>query len=353
MKKRLQVFISSTFTDLLEERQAAVGAILKAGHIPAGMELFTAGDKSQWKTIEHWIDESDVYMIIVGGRYGSIEPASGLSYTELEYDYALKQSKPLFAVVIDPGLVDQKVKLHGTAVIETQNPKELAKFRDKVLSNISSFFKSEADIKLAVYEALADFASTRDLKGWIRGDAVVDTTPLFDEIRKLSEENKSLREQVASTASKVQHQRDQKGALLDELVDLLQAMQLKVPGKLIDKPEDVEVNPLRIFNGFKERYLVGITNQSGMSDWDRYLFFTVAPILQVHGLIENEKVAGAKYRRCVATAAGRELLAHLDRREFRSKAESKMEVKPENPDDSDTQKGDSKPKPPRKAKKAA
>jgi hypothetical protein len=57
MKRKLQVFISSTYSDLKEERQAAVEAILKAGHIPAGMELFTAGDKSQMTTIERWIDD--------------------------------------------------------------------------------------------------------------------------------------------------------------------------------------------------------------------------------------------------------------------------------------------------------
>ena len=43
MNKKLQVFVSSTYTDLIEERQAAVEAILDAGHIPAGMELFKAG----------------------------------------------------------------------------------------------------------------------------------------------------------------------------------------------------------------------------------------------------------------------------------------------------------------------
>ena len=68
MKRKLQVFISSSYSDLIEERQAAVAAILKAGHIPAGMELFTAGDKSQMKIIERWIDESDVFMLILGGR---------------------------------------------------------------------------------------------------------------------------------------------------------------------------------------------------------------------------------------------------------------------------------------------
>ncbi|WP_313560496.1 DUF4062 domain-containing protein, partial [Ruminiclostridium cellobioparum] len=61
MRKKLQVFISSTYIDLIEERQAAVEAVLSIGHIPAGMELFTAGDESQWMTIKKWIENSDVY----------------------------------------------------------------------------------------------------------------------------------------------------------------------------------------------------------------------------------------------------------------------------------------------------
>src|SRR3954452_10575471 len=110
MKRKLQVFVSSTYTDLIDERQAAVAAILKAGHIPAGMELFTAGDKSQMKTIERWIDESDVCMLILGGRYGSIEPSTGISYTELECDYAASHGKPTFSVVIKEEALEERVK---------------------------------------------------------------------------------------------------------------------------------------------------------------------------------------------------------------------------------------------------
>ena len=66
LRKRFQVFVSSTYSDLIEERQAAVEAILVAGHIPAGMELFTSGDESQMEVIKQWIDESDVYLLILG-----------------------------------------------------------------------------------------------------------------------------------------------------------------------------------------------------------------------------------------------------------------------------------------------
>ena len=81
MKKKLQIFVSSTYTDLKEERQAAVEAILKSGNIPAGMELFTAGNESQLETITRWIDDSDIYFLILGGRYGNIEPKTGKSFS--------------------------------------------------------------------------------------------------------------------------------------------------------------------------------------------------------------------------------------------------------------------------------
>ena len=123
------------------------------------MELFTAGDKSQMKTIERWIDESDVYMLILGGRYGSIEPNTGLSYTELEYDYAISQGKPTFAVVVDEVALEEKVKRLGSGAIEKSEPQKLTLFRQKVLSNISSFFSDYKDVKLAVYESISDHAT--------------------------------------------------------------------------------------------------------------------------------------------------------------------------------------------------
>lgn len=65
MLKKLQVFVSSTYLDLKDERQKAVEGILRAGHIPAGMELFTAASKSQWQIIEEWIKESDILFLIL------------------------------------------------------------------------------------------------------------------------------------------------------------------------------------------------------------------------------------------------------------------------------------------------
>ena len=75
--RRLQVFVSSTYLDLKHERQAAVTAILESGHIPAGMELFSAGSDEQIKVIQQWIDDSDIFLLIMGKRYGSVARRPG------------------------------------------------------------------------------------------------------------------------------------------------------------------------------------------------------------------------------------------------------------------------------------
>lgn len=196
VKKRLQVFISSTYTDLLEERQAAVEAILTAGHFPAGMELFTAGDEAQMNVIKQWIDESDVYLLILGGRYGSIEQKSGKSYTHLEYEYALAQGKSLFACVLTDQAIDNKVKNSGRSVLEDEEPKKLKEFRGLVLSKLVKMCDDKKDIKIAVGETLANMARNESLVGWVRADNSVDVSRLADEIARLSQENAILRSQA-------------------------------------------------------------------------------------------------------------------------------------------------------------
>lgn len=314
MKRKLQVFISSTYHDLQEERQAAVSSILKAGHIPAGMELFTAGDRSQMVTIKEWIDESDVYMLILGGRYGSIERTSGISYTELEYDYAQEQGKPAFAVVITEQALETKIRAKGSSFGEKENPKELALFREKVLGNISSFFDDYKDIKLCVHESLADFASNRELKGWVSADEIIDTRPLFEEIRKLSEENKNLIETIA------QHERraptiTKKYVKPDNFVELeniLKKIEIKIPANLSDGNEKIS-NLLRIFYNNKDTLINGVTNAASVSAVESFFYHNVCPKLQVHGLVINEKVPSVRYRRSYVSPSGNAFLAQMER----------------------------------------
>lgn len=199
LKKRLQVFVSSTYSDLKDERQAAVEAILVAGHIPAGMELFTAGDESQMEVIRQWIDESDVYLLLLGGRYGSIEPKSGKSYTHLEYDYAMSRNKPSFALVVTNEGLDHLVGLKGRGAIEAHHPKGLDELRSEVLNKLVRFWTDTKDIRIAVGETLSTFARREDLLGWVRPEDQSNLPALATEIARLSKENSALREQLSHT----------------------------------------------------------------------------------------------------------------------------------------------------------
>jgi hypothetical protein len=319
LKKKLQIFISSTYTDLKEERQSAVSAILKAGHIPAGMELFTSGDESQMDTIKRWIDDSDIYMLILGGRYGSIEKTTSLSYTELEYDYAVENKKPFFAVVIDEKSLEEKIKDKGSEVLERDHPQELKLFREKVLSKISSFFEDPKDIKLAVHETISDFEARYDLKGWIHGDDIPDIKPIYDEIAHLRKKNEELIDQLEQQSKSIEqpNKNETKEEELEEIMEILRKIEIET--NLFNKDESEESEKILLINlliGFKDRLVTGVTNKAGMNDVSRLLYFNVCPKLQIHGLVFNEKVANVQYRRFALTKKGEEFLAYLDKKKL-------------------------------------
>lgn len=193
--KRLQVFVSSTYLDLIEERQAAVQAILEAKHIPAGMELFTAGDQSQWEVIKHWIDQSDVYLLILGGRYGSIDQKTQKSYTHLEYEYALRKKIPSFSCVLKYPDKRANEKDDFTKYIERDNFTKYQEFRTLATSNrVVKFWESSNDIEKAIILTLKDFERREDIIGWVRGETKINSTLIAEEKAKLTEKNQELEE---------------------------------------------------------------------------------------------------------------------------------------------------------------
>jgi hypothetical protein len=97
-EKKYQIFISSTYIDFEEERKKIAHAISEMGHIPVGMELFPASTEEQFNHIKRVIDVSDYVVLIIGGRYGSMDDF-GISYTEKEYDYAVGKGLSVLAFI--------------------------------------------------------------------------------------------------------------------------------------------------------------------------------------------------------------------------------------------------------------
>lgn len=83
-------------------------ALLSLDCIPTGMELFPAADDDSWELIKRFIAGCDYYIVIVGGRYGSVG-VGRKTYTEMEYDYAVEAGLPVLAFLHgDPGKIVQK-----------------------------------------------------------------------------------------------------------------------------------------------------------------------------------------------------------------------------------------------------
>ena len=149
------------------------------------------------EVIKQWIDESDVYLLILGGRYGSIESKTGKSYTQLEYEYAFDKGKPLFACVLKETALDARIKKHGREMID-KYPKELDVFRELVQTKMVEFWEDPKDIQLAIIKTLNQLSRREDLLGWVRPHPEANLPALSNEIARLSKENAELRNQLGA-----------------------------------------------------------------------------------------------------------------------------------------------------------
>ncbi|PFM07639.1 hypothetical protein COK92_08500 [Bacillus anthracis] len=312
MQKKLQVFISSTFIDLQEERQAAVQAVLNAGHIPAGMELFKAGDISQKETIKRWIEESDIYMLILGGRYGSIDEETGKSYTHWEYDYAGQLGKPRFAVVIKDDALKEKASKYGPDVFERENYKKYQEFKSVVLSKISKFYSDLKDIKLAVLESLKDYEKDESLFGWISGKELKDTNSLREDNYELLKENTELRKQLEIASKKNNKAFQIDGTSFEEIQKCLkqQVFHLDHFGIEDSGHADEVYNAYELFTIYSEDFINGITNHDSQEEFEMFLFGHVYPILLQFNLVEKVNVRYKGYS-CKKAQASKEGLRFL------------------------------------------
>jgi hypothetical protein len=189
-EKRYQVFVSSTFQDLQEERQEVIQALLELDCMPSGMELFPAANDDQWTLIKGVIDDCDYYLVIVAGRYGSVA-TDGVSYTEKEYRYAVERNKPIIAFLHeDPDKIPS-----GRCEQNPESKQKLLTFRELCKQKMCKTWTSPTDLGGKVSRSLIHLIKNNPTIGWVRGDAVPDEGTART-INKLREENEALRAQM-------------------------------------------------------------------------------------------------------------------------------------------------------------
>jgi hypothetical protein len=195
MEKRYQVFVSSTFLDLQEERQEVMQALLELDCMPSGMELFPATNDDQWSLIKQVIDDSDYYIVVLAGRYGSISP-SGLSYTEMEYRYALETGKPIIGFV--HGSVEEIPAKYSES--NSEGKEKLLAFRELVQKKLCKFWNGPADLGSQVSRSLMKLIKTNPAVGWVRANLVPNESAA-QEMLALRRRIEELEQEIASTGT--------------------------------------------------------------------------------------------------------------------------------------------------------
>ena len=198
IEKRYQVFVSSTYRDLMEERREVMQALLELDCIPAGMEMFQAANEDQFTLIKRVIDDSDYYLVIMGGRYGSLG-ASDMSFTEMEYRYAVERGKPVMAFLHErPERLPQE-----HTEIEPEARERLQRFRRLCETRMVRYWYSPQNLAAVVSRSIVRMIRDHPASGWIRG-SLGQTTERVDASvleRKIADLEASLRSRDETIAS--------------------------------------------------------------------------------------------------------------------------------------------------------
>lgn len=163
-EKMYRIFVSSTFTDLRDERDTIIKSILQLGHFPICMENFVASQYHQMDFIKEQLDTADMFIIIIGKRYGSCPDGDTCSFTEHEYEYAKQIGLPILALISS-----DKYNPDKNLIAETTEKKQgLSKFLEKLQKErLSAFWDSAADLSSKANASIEKLIR-KDVEGWIR-----------------------------------------------------------------------------------------------------------------------------------------------------------------------------------------
>jgi ribosomal protein L30E len=196
IEKKYQVFVSSTFIDLQDERQEVIKALLELDCFPSSMEFFPSTDDDQWTLIKQIIDDCDYYIVIIGGRYGSLS-SEGISYTEKEYRYALETGKPIIGFLhSDPKSLPVK-----NSELDPEAIKKLEAFKELVQKKMCKYWSNAVELGSVVSRSFIKLQKSHPAIGWVRGNLVPEKDSSI-EILELTREIEKLKQQLEETKTK-------------------------------------------------------------------------------------------------------------------------------------------------------
>ena len=147
-----RVFISSTYEDMKDYRNAAADALTNIQAIPMGMERFTATTQPVIDRCYDEIRQCQFCVSIIGFRYGSLYKDSGLSYSELEFNEAERLGIPIL-VFIRKGTYDSdKINVEDL----TRLDRFKRKLQNSANNRLCAYFTTTEDLRDKLTRALQD-----------------------------------------------------------------------------------------------------------------------------------------------------------------------------------------------------
>lgn len=164
-----KIFVSSTYKDLIDERIKVMTTIVNCGHLPIGMEQFPAAPIEAWEYIKLLIDNADYYLLLLAGKYGSIHPGTGKSYTQMEYEYAKEKEVPVIFLTYN----DVNNLPFNKCESDPEIRQKLEDFRKDAIKNLRQTWSSIDELALKVKDSIEKTIELCPRVGWVRADSIV------------------------------------------------------------------------------------------------------------------------------------------------------------------------------------
>jgi tetratricopeptide (TPR) repeat protein len=151
-----QVFVSHTsdmarFPAARPFVRAALDAVARAGMAPVDMRYFAARDDWPADYCQARVRDCEIYVAVVGFRYGSIVPGQAVSYTELEFEAASAAGLPRLVFL----LAETAATVAGSADAD-RRPVQRFRQRLREAGVIVRDFTSADGLELEVFHALRE-----------------------------------------------------------------------------------------------------------------------------------------------------------------------------------------------------
>jgi len=151
MTELYRAMISSTTKDMLAHRQQALDACIRQDFFPVMMEHLPPSPDDAVRRSLDLVDEADVYVLVLGLRYGEIPSGYEKSYTHLELDRAVERGIPILVLLTSPRHLFAEADVDVGAAGE-----RVRRLREEVRRHGVSYFSSPEDLRSQLIDGLSD-----------------------------------------------------------------------------------------------------------------------------------------------------------------------------------------------------